>query len=147
MRHLQSYKLFESRNWKSLPKEIYSQAIRQLQKEDSINNIDELFSFIDYWMSVSGLEYDPEKLKERLDWYYSSPPSGDEEWFPMWTSDSDTVEYIMNELSRTYADYSFKPSTKTCHICGNQFRQTNRHQSFCSSSCENEYDEGMKNYR
>jgi protein-arginine kinase activator protein McsA len=65
----------------------------------------------------------------------------------MFTSDSDTVEVIMNELSRLYADASFNPGPKTCHKCGVVFRQMNRHQSFCSSRCKDDYDRGMADWR
>ncbi len=146
MKYLKTYKLFENRNWKSMPQDIQDQAYRQLVSMDSINNVDELFAFYDYWLNVSepSADYDPEKVKSRLESFYSTPPCADEEWFPMWTSDGDTVECIMRELSGLYADYSFRPGVITCHQCGNQFTQTNRHQSFCSSSCENEYDERWK---
>ena len=148
MKYLQTYKLFEARSWKVIPDKVYNDALRQLREEGSIDDVDELFSFIDYWMTVSDLaDYNPEQVKKRLESDYSSPPSSNEEWFPMWTSDEDTVEYIMNELSRVYADSSFEVSQQNCHKCGRQFTQTSRHQGFCSSSCENEYDEGMKNYR
>ena len=147
MRYLQTYKLFEARGWKVIPDKVYNDALRQLRKESSIDDVDELFSFIDYWMTVSDLpSYNPEQVKKRLDSYYSSPPSSDEEWFPMWTSDGDTVEYIMNELSRVYADSSFEINQQRCHKCGRQFTQTSRHNSFCSSRCEEEYDKGMANY-
>jgi len=148
VRYLKTYKLFESRGWKVIPEQVYNDALRQLRKEGSIDDVDELFSFIDYWMTVSDLpSYNPEQVKKRLDSYYSSPPSSDEEWFPMWTSDGDTVEYIMNELSRTYADSSFEENQQNCHKCGREFTQRSRHDSFCSMRCKEEYDEGMANYR
>lgn len=53
----------------------------------------------------------------------------------------------MNELSRLYTDASFRSGEKTCHKCNQVFTQTNRHQSFCSSSCEEEYDKGMADWR
>ncbi len=147
MKHLKKYKIFEARGWKVIPDKVYNDALRQLRRDGSIDDVDELFSFIDYWMTVSDLpSYNPEQLKKRLDSYYSSKPSADEEWFPMWTSDEDTVEYIMDELSRTYADSSFEENQQNCHKCGRQFTQTNRHNSFCSSRCKEEYDKGMANY-
>ncbi len=148
MKHLQSYKIFESKNYKIIPDDLYRSALKELKKEDQFDNIDDLFGFYDYWLSVSNLpSYDPVKVKDYLDWYYSSPPSSDEEWFPMWTSDGDTVEFIMNELSRIYADSSFKPGPKNCSKCNQIFTQTNRHNTFCSSTCEKEYDKAMSNYR
>ena len=149
MKHLKSFNLFESRNYKVLPDEIRSGAIEQLRSIEQFNNVDELFGFYDYWLNVSepSSEYDPEEVKSRLESYYSGSPCEGEEWFPMWTSDGDTVEWIMNELSGLYADASFKPAPINCHKCGRQFTQMNRHQSFCSSSCKNEYDRGMANYR
>lgn len=148
MKHLQSYKLFESRNYKIIPDDIYRAALKELRKEDRFDNIDHLFGFYDYWLSVSDLpSYDPQKVKDYLDWYYSSPPCADEEWFPMWTSDDDTVEFIMNELSRIYADSSFKPGPKNCSKCNQTFTQTNRNNTFCSSTCKEEYDKDMSNWR
>lgn len=145
MRHLKSFSLFESRNWKSIPGSIWESALEELTSKESINNVDELFSFYDYWLNVSepSSDYDPDKLKSQLDSYYSSPPSSNEEWFPMWLSDSDTVEYIMNELSRIYANYSFRPGPKKCHKCGQEFTQTSKDNSFCSDRCESQYDEDM----
>ena len=148
MRYLKTYKLFESRGWKVIPEQVYNDALRQLRKEDSIDNVDELFSFIDYWMTVSDLaDYNPEQVKKRSDSYYSSPPSSDEEWFPMWTSDEDTIEYIMRALSRVYADSSFEVNRQLCHKCGGEFTQRSRHDSFCSMRCKEEYDKDMSNYR
>jgi hypothetical protein len=145
MKHLKSFNLFESRNWKSIPGSIWESALEELKSKESINNVDELFSFYDYWLNVSepSSSYDPERLREELDYYYSSPPTADEEWFPMWTSDSDTVEYIMHELSRIYADHSFREGEKNCHKCNQVFTQTNRNNPFCSSRCERDYDEAM----
>ena len=150
MKHLKSYKLFEGRNWKAIPKEVYDGALQELSKTESINDVDELFSFIDYWMSVSDLvDYNPVEVKKRLESYYSpfSPPTSDEEWFPMWCSDGDTVECIMNELSRVYADSSFQEGTQNCHKCGRQFTQKGRHESFCSIRCEDEYSKSMSDWR
>lgn len=148
MKHLKSYKLFESRNWKALPKEIYNGALLELSKIESIDDVDELFSFVDYWMSVSDLvDYNPVVVKERLESYYSGSPCEGEEWFPMWCSDGDTVEYIMNELSRVYADSSFQEGTQNCHKCGRQFTQKSRHESFCSIRCEDEYSKSMSDWR
>lgn len=45
----------------------------------------------------------------------------------------------MNELSRLYADASFRSGDYRCHNCHRIFKQTNRYQTMCSSSCENEY--------
>ena len=107
-----------------------------------------MFGFYDYWLTIGDSElpyYDPVVVKDRLVSFYSSPPTADEEWFPMFTSDSDTVEWIMGELSRLYADASFKPGEYRCG--NNSFRQTNRYQTMCSSSCENEYDEKMSGWR
>ena len=114
------------------------------------NNVDELFGFYDYWLTVGDSElpyYDPVEVKDRLDSLYSGSPCEGEEWFPMFTSDSDTVEVIMNELSRLYADASFKPGDYRCGNCHRIFKQTNRYQTMCSSSCENEYDERMSDWR
>ena len=149
MKHLISYKLFESRNYKVLPDEIHSGAVEQLRSIEQFNNVDELFGFYDYWLNVSepSSEYDPEEVKSRLDSLYSGSPCEGEEWFPMWTSDSDTVEVIMNELSRLYADASFKSGDYRCGNCHRIFRQTNRYQTMCSSSCENEYDDRMIQYQ
>ena len=149
MKHIKPYRLFESRNYKVIPDDIYNGALEELRNEGRFNNIDDLFGFYDYWLTVGDSElpyYDPIEVKERLD-DYSSPPSSDEEWFPMFTSDSDTIEFIMNELSRLYTDASFRSGEKTCHKCNQVFTQTNRHQSFCSSSCEEEYDKGMADWR
>ena len=41
MKHLKSYKLFESRNWKALPKEIYNGALLELSKIESIDDLTE----------------------------------------------------------------------------------------------------------
>ena len=150
MKYLKSYKLFEERNYKVMPEEIWSGAIRELRGEGKFDNIDELFGFYDYWLTIGDSElpyYDPVVVKERLESFYSSPPTADEEWFPMFTFDEDTVEWIMNELSGLYADYSFKAGEYRCGNCHNIFRQTNRHQTMCSSSCENEYSEKMSDWR
>jgi hypothetical protein len=140
----------ESKNYKVIPDDIYSGALKELRAEGRFDNIDHLFGFYDYWLTVGDSElpyYDPVEVKERLVSFYSSPPSSDEEWFPMFTSDDDTIEYIMYELSRLYADASFNPGPKTCHKCGVVFRQMNRHQSFCSSRCKDDYDRGMADWR
>ncbi len=150
MRHIKSFKLFEARNYKVLPEEIYNGALKELRGEGKFDNIDELFGFYDYWLTVGDSElpyYDPVEVKERLDHFYSSPPCEGEEWFPMFTYDGDTVEFIMNELSRLYADASFRSGDYQCGNCHNVFKQTNRYQTFCSSSCENEYDEKMSHWR
>jgi len=150
MRHIKTFKLFEERNYKVLPEEIYNGALKELRGEGRFDNIDELFGFYDYWLTVGDSElpyYDPIEVKERLESLYSGSPCEGEEWFPMFTSDSDTVEVIMNELSRLYADASFKPGDYRCGNCHRIFRQTNRYQTMCSSSCENEYDEKMSGWR
>lgn len=149
MKYLKSYKLFEERNYKVIPDEIWSGAQKELRSEGRFDNIDDLFGFYDYWLTIGDSElpyYDPVVVKDRLVSYYSSPPTADEEWFPMWTSDEDTVEWIMDELSRLYTDASFKSVPKTCHKCHNVFTQTNRHQSFCSTQCSDEYSKSMGNY-
>lgn len=147
MKHLKSYKLFEDRRWKVIPDGVYKGALRELRRKGSIDDVEELFSFIDYWMTVSDLpSYNPEKVKERLDSYYSGSPNATEDWFPMWCSDEDTVENIMDELSRIYADSSFEEGTQTCHKCGNLFTQKSRHDSFCSMRCREDYDRDMANY-
>ena len=149
MKHLKSYKVFESRNYKVLPEDIYNGALKELRSESRFDNVDELFGFYDYWLTIGDRElpyYDPIEVKDRLDSLYSGSPCEGEEWFPMFTSDSDTVEVIMSELSRLYADTSFRPGDYRCGNCHNVFRQTNRYQTMCSSSCENEYDEKMANY-
>ena len=150
MRHIKTFKLFEERNYKVLPEEIYNGAVKELRSEGQFDNIDELFGFYDYWLTVGDSElpyYDPVEVKERLERFYSSPPCEGEEWFPMFTYDEDTVEFIMNELSSLYADASFKSGDYQCGNCHNVFKQTNRYQTFCSSSCENEYDEKMSHWR
>lgn len=149
MKHIKSYKLFESRNYKVIPDEIWNGALKELRREGHFDNIDDLFGFYDYWLTIGDKElpnYDPDKVKQRLVSYYSSPPCEGEEWFPMWTSDEDTVEFIMNELSRLYADASFNPGPVRCHKCGQTFTQTGRHQSFCSPQCHDEYNKSMENY-
>ena len=150
MKHLKSYNLFESRNYKVMPDEIWNGAIRELRGEGKFDNIDDLFGFYDYWLTVGDSElpyYDPVAVKDRLEGFYSTPPCAGEEWFPMFTFDEDTVEWIMNELSGLYADYSFRPGEYRCGNCHNIFKQTNRHQTMCSSSCENEYSEKMSDWR
>ena len=150
MKHIKTFKLFEARNYKVLPEEIYNSALKELRGEGRFDNIDDLFGFYDYWLTVGDSElpyYDPVEVKERLESFYSSPPCEGEEWFPMFTYDEDTVEFIMNELSRLYADASFKSGDYQCGNCHNVFKQTNRYQTFCSSSCENEYDEKMSHWR
>jgi len=136
--------LKENRNWKIIPDEIFRKAEYELRQEGHIEDIDDLFSFYDYWLSVADIDYDPVALKDRLEYYYSSPPSSDEEWFPMWTSDEYTVEYIMSELSRLYADLTFYSKDINCNKCGRLFTQKTRHQNFCSIRCREEYDEATK---
>ena len=150
MKHIKTYKLFEERNYKVIPDEIWSGAEKELRSEGRFDNIDDLFGFYDYWLTIGDSElpyYDPVEVKDRLDSLYSGSPCEGEEWFPMFTSDSDTVEVIMNELSRLYADASFKPGDYRCGNCHRIFRQTNRYQTMCSSSCENEYDVKMSGWR
>ena len=150
MKHIKTFKLFEERNYKVLPEEIYNGALKELYSEGQFDNIDHLFGFYDYWLTVGDSElpyYDPVEVKDRLVSLYSGSPCEGEEWFPMFTSDSDTVEVIMNELSRLYADASFKPGDYRCGNCHRIFKQTNRYQTMCSSSCENEYDERMSDWR
>ena len=137
-------KYFEGRNWKIIPDEIFRKAESELRQEGHIEDVDNLFSFYDYWLSVADIDYDPVALKDRLEYYYSSPPSSDEEWFPMWTSDEYTVEYIMSELSRLYADLTFYSKDINCNKCGRLFTQKARHQNFCSIRCREEYDEATK---
>lgn len=142
MEHLKTYKLFESKNYKIIPDDIYSGALKELRSEGKFDNIDHLFGFYDYWLTLGDSElpyYDPIEVKERLVSFYSSPPGEGEEWFPMFTYDEDTVEFIMNELSRLYADASFRSGDYRCYNCHRIFKQTNRYQTMCSSSCDNEY--------
>jgi hypothetical protein len=111
MRYLKTFKVFEERNYKVIPDDIYQGALKELWSEGQFDNIDDLFGFYDYWLTVGDSElpyYDPVEVKERLESLYSGSPCEGEEWFPMFTSDSDTVEVIMNELSRLYADASFR---------------------------------------
>lgn len=150
MRHIKTFRLFEARNYKVLPEEIYNSALKELRSEGRFDNIDDLFGFYDYWLTVGDSElpyYDPVEVKEKLESFYSSPPCEGEEWFPMFTYDEDTVEFIMNELCGLYADASFRSGDYQCGNCHNVFKQTNRYQTFCSSSCENEYDEKMSHWR
>lgn len=138
-------KLFESFNKDSWWKEAY----KQLASEDVFNNFDEMFSFIDYYISISDVAEEwslkETTVRNQLESYYGSPPTADEEWFPMYLQDSEYREHIMNELSRIYNDISFKSKEISCHDsgCSNRFIQKSRYNIFCSDRCEREYDEGM----
>jgi hypothetical protein len=76
MKHLKTYKLFESKNYKIIPDDIYSGALKELRSEGKFDNIDHLFGFYDYWLTLGDSElpyYDPVEVKERLVSFYSSP--------------------------------------------------------------------------
>lgn len=64
MKHIKPYRLFESRNYKVIPDDIYNGALEELRNEGRFNNIDDLFGFYDYWLTVGDSElpyYDPKK--------------------------------------------------------------------------------------
>jgi hypothetical protein len=74
MRYLKTFKIFEEKNYKIIPNDIYSGALKELYSEGQFDNIDDLFGFYDYWLTVGDSElpyYDPIEVKDRLVSLYS----------------------------------------------------------------------------
>jgi hypothetical protein len=142
MRYVKLFENFNKDSWKD-------KAYKQLASEYIFNNFDEMFSFIDYYISISDVaeEWNTKEttIRKRLESYYDSPPTAEEEWFPMYLQDGEYREHIMGELGRIYNDISFKPSMKYCNNggCNNTFMKKSRYDIFCSDRCRSEYDKAM----